>query len=376
MINISGITLGLTDACNLACKYCFVQQKPNFMSYETAKQAVDFLVQHNNNNTPLSIHFFGGEPTLMWDSVIVPTVEYIETFKRDISIGMTSNGVLLSVDKINYLKEHNINLLLSCDGDKVTQDYNRPQHNGHGSFNLIVENLQHITEILPETVFRGTIYPDTCEYLFDNIMFAQSKGFSHCFFCPDTFSDWSDKQLSILQEEIRKYSIYFINSCRLERPFILFNPILDMLNYNFDINNYNFSSKCGFGNGNISINYKGDILACQEMCSLENPSYFYLGNIYNFNEQEYFENQNKLMNTFLDELSNGIILNNLCNQCEIEDYCQLSVCQANCYIKSKKFYIKPGKIDCIWKKTLYKEAHLINDILLLNNNIFFQKHFK
>lgn len=130
---LTNICLNVTDACNLACRYCFVEQHPHYMTLDIAKQAVHFILDNLekknkkfNKNDRASITFFGGEPTLMWDEIIVPLTNYIKENEFPINLGMTTNGTLLNKEKISFLKEHNFSILLSADGNEYTQNFNRP----------------------------------------------------------------------------------------------------------------------------------------------------------------------------------------------------------------------------------------------------------
>ena len=129
--NRYNIMLNVTDACNLECRYCFVSQHPHFMSLEVAKDTVDFFndiisksdkneSNQKRNERRFNINFFGGEPTLCWDSIIVPLINYTEEKDYNIHFGMTSNCTLLDDEKIKFMKEHKMSLLFSIDGDKQT----------------------------------------------------------------------------------------------------------------------------------------------------------------------------------------------------------------------------------------------------------------
>ena len=79
--------LNVTDNCNLACRYCFVEQHPHYMSLQTAKDAIDYLEnnyiykkEHLGIDIPIHITFFGGEPMLMYNEIIVPLTEYVQTY--------------------------------------------------------------------------------------------------------------------------------------------------------------------------------------------------------------------------------------------------------------------------------------------------------
>ena len=101
----TNICLNVTNACNLQCRYCFVEQKPQYMTLQIAKDAVDFLYNnvkrkreiYKNNNIKGNINFFGGEPMLLFKEIIVPLVEYVEnTYPEVFTFGITTNGTLLT----------------------------------------------------------------------------------------------------------------------------------------------------------------------------------------------------------------------------------------------------------------------------------------
>ena len=122
---LTNICLNVTDACNLACRYCFVEQHPHYMTLDVAKQAVHFILNNLekknkkfNKNERASITYFGGEPMLMWDEIIVPLTNYIRENNYPINLSITTNGTLLNEEKIIYLKNKEIFPLLSIDGNK------------------------------------------------------------------------------------------------------------------------------------------------------------------------------------------------------------------------------------------------------------------
>ena len=243
---LTNICLNITDDCNLECKYCFVEQHPNYMTLETAIDAVEWLhknleIKRKNNWTnhlqkhgeKASINFFGGEPTLLWDKIIIPLTEYIENkYPNDFILGMTTNGTLLDESKIKFLKEHNFQLLLSIDGDKVTQDYNRPcKNHQNSSFDLITKNIPLLLENFPYLTFRATIYQDTVDQMFNNYIYAQSLGFKKIFFAPNEREKWTKENIDKLSIEIQKifyytllnYNLQIKNNSILFESFFVFN---------------------------------------------------------------------------------------------------------------------------------------------------------
>lgn len=130
---LTNICLNVTDACNLACRYCFVEQHPHYMTYEIAEKAVYFILENlKKKNKKFGtdekayITYFGGEPTLMWDEIIVPLTIWIRKNNFPINLSITTNGTLLNKERIDFLKNNNVPILLSIDGAEETQNYNRP----------------------------------------------------------------------------------------------------------------------------------------------------------------------------------------------------------------------------------------------------------
>lgn len=152
--------LNLTNACNLACRYCFVEQHPDMISLQVAKDAADFLAANAGDGVP-SINFFGGEPLLMWDAIIVPLTEYVRDRYPAYNLSMTSNGTLLNQERAEYMRKKGIGLLLSMDGDRRTQERNRPLQDGGSSFDVLGKKLPLILKYFPDVMFRSTVTPET-----------------------------------------------------------------------------------------------------------------------------------------------------------------------------------------------------------------------
>lgn len=112
---------------------------------------------------------------------------------------MTTNGTLLNIERIDFLKKYNIIPMLSIDGDKYTQDYNRPCNNDtRSSFDLVEKNIAYLLKVFPNTIFRSTIYADTVDKTFENFMFAVKKGFKNIYIMPNNRGEWSKEQMKEL----------------------------------------------------------------------------------------------------------------------------------------------------------------------------------
>jgi sulfatase maturation enzyme AslB (radical SAM superfamily) len=192
------------------------------MSIETAKKAVDFLYGNlkrkrevcKDNSIKGNINFFGGEPMLLFNEIIVPLILYTkEKYPNDFTFGITTNGTLLTEESIKFFYDNQVHILLSIDGNKETQDYNRPcKNNNQSSFDMIESIFPILLDYFPNTCFRMTIYEDTCDKLFDNILFAQQAGFQNIFFCIDSRHNFSEESHLKLRIELEKIFLYFTGS--------------------------------------------------------------------------------------------------------------------------------------------------------------------
>lgn len=376
----TSVMLNVTDACNLKCRYCFVVKNPHYMPLKVAIDTVN-IVANTPNGDFKNINFFGGEPTLMWDQIIVPLVKYTkEAYPQErIHFGITSNGVLLDYDKLQFMKANGMNLLFSIDGDKEVQDYNRPPILGESSFDLIKETIDLVPKFFPETTFRGTLIPQTCNKLFESIMFAAKHNYQNCFFVPNEFEVWTEDDMSNLQTEVRKYTMHFIDCFRQNKYPIDFTPYTkafsEIIKHNEAIiNNYEavrHIPSCGLGCGVVSINYKGEIFGCQELPSLgiENNLY-YLGDIYKGIDADRVE---KLSNIY-KEGKTVCVETDYCSSCLRKNFCQESHCHANSYLLYKNLNTK-SKIRCFWDRLLLTEASLATQVLASNKNEVFGKYF-
>ena len=367
-MQINSLILSITDDCNLKCKYCFVQHKPIYMKYQTCIDAIEFLNNNSNPDQDKYITFFGGEPTLLWDEIIVPSIQYVEIKAMKIKFNITTNGILLNEEKVEFLKQHNVNLLLSMDGDIITQDYNRPLKNGKSSFDILNKNLQIIKQYYPNLTIRGTIYPDTCQYLFKNIQFFINNHIHNLSFFPDEFSFWSSENIKVLKMELRKITLYYLKYFYDTKTlhFTPYDSMLALLNESFEqpqkIKNCKNCNQCGLGNYNLAVNTKGQLFTCQELTSypIENNLY-YIGDIYHTIDEQQIKN---IQDQFFQNDIN--IQKEKCQNCNYKDFCNYDICHANSFIQFHNLYTK-SDIKCIWQETIYLECLFLFFILKINN---------
>ena len=193
--DIGQLVLQVTQSCNLACAYCPYANTTNnrlqrnhssrHMTYETAKKAVDFYLDHSCSNEKCVVSFYGGEPFLAFD-LIRKIVDYVEksAVGKDIKLNLTTNGTLLNDEILIYLNEHSFDIMFSIDGGKKVHDKNRHTVDGKGSFDKAISSLKRAIEIYGDSSIKKLSinmvlnpendYDDILE-LFNEDMFIDGK---------------------------------------------------------------------------------------------------------------------------------------------------------------------------------------------------------
>lgn len=205
---ISSVTIDLTEQCNLRCTYCFTSGKTNReMSFETAKDTIDWLVKPETNGDAKSVHvtFWGGEPLLKFD-LMKQIVEYGEevTERTGIKItwGMTTNLTLCTPEVCKWLKENKVGVLFSVDGTRENHNKYRPLANGKGSYDLVEAGIDNAKAAGLPVCLRFTLAPDTIKDLYNDIKwYIDNKGIYAFHFSPAYELDWNDEAYEVLEEQ-------------------------------------------------------------------------------------------------------------------------------------------------------------------------------
>lgn len=384
-MNLPRITtamLVVTHDCNLRCRYCFVDKNPCKMTYETAKAAAEFVIKNAEEDkvTP-GINFFGGEPMLMWDSIIVPLVNWVRhEYKKPFHFGITTNGTLLNEERIQFMKDNNFSILFSIDGGKATQDYNRPYPNGTGSFDQLEPIIPLLLDKFPKTTFRMTAIPETCGNMFNDIMYAEQLGFKQFFVIPNVLQTWTDKDRAVLKAEFQKYGDYYIEQMRkniepisfsrFERAFNEIKAINKAIKRNeFRVDNRcKACGKCGLGASKYAaVHPNGNIYGCQEMTSnVGETSIFYIGNIFTGVEED---RRAALINEFNNTQSVG----DDCQNCKYNRICD-GGCVSHNFMTSESLNIVPPD-HCLWNRIVLDEAIKVMQTLGAENNQMFKQRW-
>lgn len=183
---VKALCLHIAHDCNLCCRYCFAGEGEyhgdrSMMSSEVGKKAIDFLIANSGNRRNLEIDFFGGEP-LMNFSVVKDIVEYAKTLEekhnKNFRFTITTNGVLLNDEIMDYINENMYNVVLSIDGRKDIHDYMRPSGNGKGSYDLILPKFKKMADSRKQENYyvRGTFTHHNLDFSND-VLHLADQGF-------------------------------------------------------------------------------------------------------------------------------------------------------------------------------------------------------
>ena len=305
----------------------------------------------------------------MWESLIVPLVKYIDTWYPELkfSLSITTNGVLLTEDKISFMKKHKIGILTSVDGDGCTQNYNRPLHNGGESLPMIEPNLKSLLEAGFTPTFRSTIIPDTCGEMYNNYLYAMSLGYKSMFFITDAYSTWNDIKEKTVRDELYRIADHYIGFWRANKEPPLRMSFLERFLASIrqeqnrkikgitkTVNTCTARRKCGLGqNSSAAISPIGDIYACQELTSNEGQeSIFYIGNIYTGVEDERRRRLAELFDTVPAISEDG------CDDCPVKNICNRG-CAANNYMITGRVGTASHGY-CFFNKLVYEAALYIS----------------
>lgn len=175
--DIKALCLHVAHTCNLTCDYCFASQGKYqgdnaLMSFEVGKQAFDFLIAHSGNRKNLEVDFFGGEPLMDWD-IVKRLVEYARSIEQQhnkkFRFTLTTNGLLLNDDIMEFANKEMHNVVLSLDGRKEIHDKLRRTAGGQGSYDVIVPKFQKFVQSRNNKGYyiRGTFTHDNVDFTKD-----------------------------------------------------------------------------------------------------------------------------------------------------------------------------------------------------------------
>ncbi len=285
---VKALCLHIAHTCNLNCSYCFASQGKYhgdraLMSFEVGKQALDFLIEHSGSRRNLEVDFFGGEP-LMNFQVVKDLVAYAREREKETGknfrFTLTTNGLLIDDDVIEFANRECSNVVLSLDGRKEIHDRFRVDYAGNGSWERIVPKFQRLVEARGHQNYymRGTFTHANPDFLKD-IEEMLSLGFTELSMepvvcAPDDPSALTEEDLPIVLEQYEKLAELMLQRLREGKPFTFYHYMIDLKGGPCI---YKRISGCGSGTEYMAVTPWGDLYPCHQFVGEER---FKLGNVW------------------------------------------------------------------------------------------------
>jgi uncharacterized protein len=284
---VKALCLHIAHDCNLACRYCFAGEgeyhgRRALMSYETGKQALDFLVKNSGNRRNLEVDFFGGEPTMNWE-VVKKLVLYgrsIEKkYNKNFRFTLTTNGILLNDEMMEFCNKEMGNVVLSLDGRKEVNDFMRPLRGGQGSYDRIVPKYQKFADSRNQEKYyvRGTFTHYNLDFAKD-VLHMADLGFKQISIEPVVAPPTED--YAIREEDLptimEQYDILAAEMVKREKEGRGFNFFHFMIDLTGGPCAYKRLSGCGSGTEYMAVTPWGDLYPCHQFVGIDG---FCLGNV-------------------------------------------------------------------------------------------------
>ena len=284
---VKALCLHVAHDCNLACRYCFAEEgeyhgRRALMSFETGREALDFLIASSGNRTNLEVDFFGGEPLMNWE-VVKQLVAYGRSREKECNkkfrFTLTTNGVLLNDEIMEFCNREMGNVVLSIDGRKEVHDRMRPFRSGHGSYDMIVPKFLKFAESRGQERYyvRGTFTHFNTDFASD-VLHLADLGFKQISVEPVVAP--KDEQYAITEEDIpvifEQYDFLAREMIKREKEGRGFNFFHFMIDLTGGPCVYKRLSGCGSGTEYLAVTPWGDLYPCHQFAGEEK---FLLGNV-------------------------------------------------------------------------------------------------
>jgi len=326
---VKALCLHVAHTCNLNCSYCFASQGKYHgdravMSYEVGKQALDFLIANSGNRRNLEVDFFGGEP-LMNFQVVKDLVAYARSIEKEkgknFRFTLTTNGVLVDDDVVEWANKECSNVVLSLDGRKEIHDRFRVDYAGKGSWEKIVPKFQKFVEARggKDYYMRGTFTHANPDFL-EDIKTMLELGFHELSMEPVVCaagdpSALTEEDMAVVMEQYEKLAALMLQKDKEGKPFTFYHYMIDLTGGPCI---YKRISGCGSGTEYMAVTPWGDLYPCHQFVGEER---FKLGDIWNGVTNTEIQNEFAACNVYAHPE---------CRDCWARLYCS-GGCAANAY---------------------------------------------
>ena len=326
---VKALCLHIAHDCNLACQYCFAEEgeyhgRRALMSFEVGKKALDILIANSGNRRNLEVDFFGGEPLMNWQVVkdlVAYGREQEKLHDKKFRFTLTTNGVLLNDEVMEFCNREMGNVVLSIDGRKEVHDKMRPFRKGAGSYDLIVPKFQQFAESRHQDKYyvRGTFTHYNLDFS-EDVLHLADLGFKQISVEPVVAEPKEpyairEEDLPKLFEEYDKLAVEMIRRHKSGEDFNFFHFMIDLEGGPCVAKRL---SGCGSGTEYLAVTPWGDFYPCHQFVGNEK---FLLGNVDEGILNTDIRDEFKCCNVYAKEK---------CRKCFARFYCS-GGCAANAY---------------------------------------------
>ncbi|WP_429080729.1 thioether cross-link-forming SCIFF peptide maturase [Brassicibacter mesophilus] len=344
---VKALCLHIAHDCNLRCNYCFASQgdfngERLYMPLSVGKKALDFLVENSGNRRNLEVDFFGGEPLMNFD-VVKELVRYGREIEKkhnkNFRFTITTNGVLLDNDKMEFINENMDNVVLSLDGRKEVNDNMRSTVSGNGSYDIITPKFLQFVKLRGSKSYyvRGTFTSHNLDFAKD-VLFLNKAGFNSISVEPVVAKPENDyallqEHLERILNEYEQLSAEYIKMHKQGKGFDFFHFMIDLNQGPCFIKRV---AGCGAGVEYLAVTPEGDLYPCHQFVGNED---FKMGDIYKGIVKTEIRDEFRAANVYTKDD---------CKNCWAKFYCS-GGCHANAYNFNDNIR-KPYKIGCEMEK--------------------------
>jgi uncharacterized protein len=354
-------TLHLSNSCNMACTYCYVNhEKPKTMDIVTARKAVDLASKNSKGST--GIIFFGGEPLLFKD-LIKETIEYSKWIEKQsdcmFHYKVTTNGLLLDEEFIDFSLKENIFIALSHDGIEKAHDKHRVENEGKGTFTKLSGKVEMLISKRPYAPVLMVVNPDTVEYYADSVKYLYERGFRYIICSLNYAANWTDKDLKAMGKQYERLADFYFERTLKEDKFYL-SPFEVKISSHINGDSY-CHERCELGKKQVSVAPDGRLFPCVQFVG---DADYCIGNV-DEGIQEEKQDVIYILNEEEKESCKGCAVRKRCNH-----YCGCMNKQATGNID------KVSPVLCSHERLLIPIADkLAEKLYKKRNGLFIQKHY-
>jgi uncharacterized protein len=282
------VTLVLTHECNLACTYCYAGEKfRKDMDWDTAVRAMELALNAprkrypwQDDDAPVDIGFFGGEPLIAWET-LVRACEYARArakeLGRTLRLAVTTNGTLLTPERARVLRELGVEVTLSLDGVREAHEVTRPQRGGRSSFDDVLQGAHHLLDAGGHLDVIAVVAPQNVAHLGDSVRFLADLGARQIILNPCFEEAWSDEQLALWEKGLRDAAEVYADAMRRGRALAM--PTFDNKLLAAAKGGLASCDTCGSGERELAVAPSGNLYPCARMVGEDRDHTLVLGTL-------------------------------------------------------------------------------------------------